>query len=171
MDAVTRWRRAVERPGALRPVVAAAMIRLVDGDGTTLDPCCGTGTIAVEASAVGRTALAGDLDPLAVAAATANGVAPVLRLDARRLPLPADSVGAVVTNVPFGRRHLVQGDPVAWYRRVLAEALRVAPQAVVLAASTQPFRQALGKLDVDVSGRHRIELLGNRTTIWDIRRR
>lgn len=162
--------RVVERPGALRPAVPAAMIRLVEEPGVVLDPCCGTGTIAVEAAAAGRRAVAGDLDAGAVAAAVANGVASATRLDARRLPFASNGLAAVVTNLPFGRQHVVQGAPVAWYRRALTEALRVASQAVVLAAPTQPFRQALGRVNARLTGQYPLELLGNRTTIWVLHR-
>jgi tRNA G10 N-methylase Trm11 len=95
----------------------------------------------------------------------------LLRADAQRVALRDNSATAVVTNLPFGRQHVVQGSPVAWYRRVLTESLRIAPQAVVLAAATTPFRQALGRLDADLAGRYEINLLGNRTVIWDVRRR
>ncbi len=166
-----RSKRRVELPGALRPAVAAAMVQLVERPGLIVDACCGTGTIALEAEASRRRAFVGDLAPGAVDAARANGVSAVVRLDARQLPLRKDGAVAVVTNLPFGRQHLVQGAPVAWYRRVLQDALRVAPQAVVLAAPTTPFRQALGRLDVDLRGRYEITLLGNRSTIWDLRRR
>jgi hypothetical protein len=59
---------------------------------------------------------------------------------------------------------------VAWYRRVLTEALRVAPCAVVLAPPSTPFHQALGRLHVDVQERHDIHLLGRRATIWALTR-
>lgn len=166
----SRQPRRVERPGAVRPAVAAGMVRLLPRQGIVLDPCCGTGTIAIEAASVGFLAVAGDLDPAAVAVARANGAAVVLRLDARRLPLAADGVDAVVTNLPFGRQHRVQGSPIAWYRRALQEALRVAPDLVVLAAPTLPFRQALGRLDVRLKARYDLTLLGNRTTIWVLQR-
>jgi tRNA G10 N-methylase Trm11 len=163
--------RRVELPGALRPAVAAAMLLLVERSGPIIDPCCGTGTIVLASESSGRIAVAGDLAEPAVAAARANGIRNVARVDARQSPFASSGAAAVVTNLPFGRQHLVQGAPVAWYRRVLTEALRVAPQAVVLAAPTTPFRQALGRLDVDLRGRHDITLLGNRTVIWDLHRR
>ena len=162
--------RRVELPGALRPAVAAAMLRFLDGPGDILDPCCGTGTIAAEGLALGRWVVAGDLASAAAEAAQANVGAPILRLDARTLPFGADHFAAVVTNLPFGRQHLVQGAPVAWYRRALQEMVRVAPQAIVLAAPTVPFRQALGRLRVEVPDRLDLELLGNRTAIWVLRR-
>ena len=164
-------RRTVERPAALRPAVAAAMVHVAGRLGTILDPCCGTGTIPIEAIHAGAVAIGGDIDPTAVAAARANGAPSVVGLDARRLPFADDGFSAVVTNLPFGRQHLVQGAPVAWYRRVLSEALRVAPHVVVLAAPTTPFRQALGRLDVRLRARHDLDLLGNRTAMWVADRR
>jgi tRNA G10 N-methylase Trm11 len=65
----------------------------------------------IERALVGRYAglLGGDLDPAAVEATKAN-VGPryqpieVRQWNARRLPLPAASVSAVATNLPFGRQ-------------------------------------------------------------------
>jgi hypothetical protein len=165
-ERVDRSNRVVELPGALRPAVAAAMLELVDAPGLIVDLCCGTGTIPRAAAQ----ALAGDINADALRAAQANGVPTVMRADAQRAPLRTDCAVAVITNLPFGRQHVVQGSPVAWYRRVLTEALRVAPQAVVLAAATTPFKQALGRLDAELAGRYEINLLGNRTVIWDVRR-
>lgn len=164
-------RRVIELPGSLPPAVAAAMIGLVGHAAVILDPCCGAGTIPIEAAAAGLVVVAGDIDGDAVSAARANTATPILRLDARRLPFPADSVLAVVANLPFGRQYKVQGRPVAWYRRALSEFMRVAPTAVVLAAPTRPFRQALGRLPVELRRRNDLEIRGNRTAIWVLQRR
>ena len=60
--------RLIERPGALRPTVAAMMVRLAGEAGDALlDPCRGSGTILSEAVAVGWSSVTGcDLDPAAV---------------------------------------------------------------------------------------------------------
>ncbi len=164
--------RAVEREGALRPAAAAAMVYLVGlPRGVILDPCCGTGTILEEARAVGWQVIGGDVDHAAVRAASVNTRAPVAVLDGRQLPLADDAVRAVATNLPFGSQYRVQGLPVAWYRRVLTEAIRVAPTVIVLAAPTKPYRQALGRLPVALRARHDIVLLGKATTIWVLERR
>jgi SAM-dependent methyltransferase len=164
--------RAVEREGALRPAAAAAMVQLAElPREALLDPCCGTGTILEEARAVGWQVIGGDIDRAAVHAATANTRAPVAVLDARQLPLADDAVRAVATNLPFGSRYRVQGLPVAWYRRVLSEAIRVAPTVIVLAAPSKPYRQALGRLPVVLRARHDVVLLGKATTIWALERR
>lgn len=138
--------------------------------GVLLDPCCGTGTILTEAAA-GWSATGGDIDEAAVSGAAVNTGAAVVVLDARRLPFSDDAARAVATNLPFGRQHRVQGLPVAWYRRVLAEAGRVAPTLIVLAAASPPYRQALGRLPLELRARHDIVLLGEAATIWSLERR
>jgi 23S rRNA G2445 N2-methylase RlmL len=64
-------------PGSLKPPVAAALGWLagVRGDayGTRLvDPCCGAGTILIEAARGGARAVGGDIDPNAVTATRVN---------------------------------------------------------------------------------------------------
>ena len=84
--------RVVERAGALRPAVAAAMVHLAGRRrGVLLDPCCGTGTILEEARAVGWTAIGGDVDTAAIRATAANTGAAVVLLDGRHLPVAADA--------------------------------------------------------------------------------
>jgi tRNA G10 N-methylase Trm11 len=161
----------VEREGALRPVIAAAMVHLAGpARGTLIDPCCGGGTILAEAASAGWRCAGGDLDSGAIAATVANTQAPVALLDARRLPFQDDAADVVVTNLPFGRQYPIPGSPVAWYRRVLQEAMRVAPTAVVLAPRTTAFRQALGRLPIELNDRIDITVLGRPATIWPIRR-
>ncbi len=64
-----------DRPGALRPSVAAALVRLALQAATPsairhglYDPCCGTGTIVAEAARVSLPVYASDIDREAVAA-------------------------------------------------------------------------------------------------------
>jgi SAM-dependent methyltransferase len=157
-----RTARPAERVGALRPVIAAAMVLCAGRPSFALDPCCGTGTVVAEVTAAGGAAVGGDIDTAAIRAAVTNGAALLLQLDARRLPFADDSFQAVITNLPFGRQHELQGSPVAWYRRTLAESLRVAPVVVVLAPPSVPFRQALGRTKVDLKDRHDLTVLGRR---------
>ena len=99
-------RRAKERHGALRPVAAAAMVRLAGAPaGRLLDPCCGSGTIVQEALAAGWDAQGSDADQEAVDAARANAADAIIqRADALDLPHPDGAFDAVVTNLPFGRQ-------------------------------------------------------------------
>lgn len=121
-------------PAALRPTVAAALVwlsRPAESD-VFLDPCCGSGTIAIERGAYpARRIIAGDISEEALAAARQNaalqGVAGLEthQWDARRLPLDAGSVSAVVTNPPWGGQIDAGADLAGFYTEFLAEAKRV----------------------------------------------
>ena len=168
--------REVERPGALRPVLAAAMLRLAGPTrAAVLDPCCGTGTIVREALDQGRRAIGADLDAGALAAARANLPPPaaLVRADAAALPVASDTVGAVVTNPPFGRRHAQAEDPARWLRAAFAEFRRVVVRGgavVVLHPRSPAFESAvLQPHHALLRSRHHVELLGLRTTIWTFR--
>lgn len=168
--------REVERPGALRPVVAAAMLSLAPGAGQVLDPCCGSGTIVREALDQGRAAIGADLAADALAAARANLPArtPLFRCDAAALPLRSGTVGAVVTNLPFGRRHALGDQPARWLGQAFAELRRVVVPdrgGIVLLQQRSPEFEAavLRPHRALLRSHHRVELLGLRTTIWVFR--
>lgn len=163
--------RLSERHGALRPAVAAAMVFLAGRPELVLDPCCGSGTILSEVAATGGLGIGGDVDSGAIWSASTNTRAGLLGLDARRLPFIDDSFDAVVTNLPFGHQHQLQGTPVAWYRRVLSEAQRVSQTVVVLMPPTQPFRQALGRTNAELVETQNVLVLGRPARIWVLRRR
>jgi tRNA G10 N-methylase Trm11 len=159
--------RDAERAGALRPAVAAAMVALAGDPGLPLlDPCCGSGTIVAEAAASGWVAEGSDIDPLAVDIARRNARgASITAGDARRLPFPDASIGACVSNLPFGHQYKVD-DPSAWLAAVLAEMARVtAPGGrVVLLVPEVP--RALVPAGLKLAERHPVRLLGMKTVIW-----
>lgn len=105
-----------QRPGSLKPTVAAAMLellRLQPGE-RLLDPCCGAGTILIEAGRRGALVQGGDMDAEAVSASLANGASAgvglaVERWDARSLPLPGGAVQAVACNLPWDRQTAIKG--------------------------------------------------------------
>lgn len=138
--------RRVERPGALKPSVAAALLGLagIESGMRILDPCCGSGTIAIEAALAGAEVICGDCDSGALAATQANASSAgvCLRtclLDARALPLANGSVDRVVTNLPWGR---TVGNPEGLpdlYRHLVAEAYQVlVPGGRVVLLTSQP---------------------------------
>jgi tRNA G10 N-methylase Trm11 len=179
--------RVSERHGALRPVAAAAMVRLAGaGPGRLLDPCCGSGTIVREALAAGWDAQGSDLDREAVDVARANVAGAVIRqADALSLPHPDGAFDAVVTNLPFGRQfrpgaERLRGGPAdpshaarspaasshaAWVRGALREAARVTRpggRVVVLVPPPVP-----GRTDgLTLSASYPVELLGVPARIW-----
>lgn len=121
-------------PGTLHPPLAAAMARLADirPGHVVIDPCCGAGTLLIEAALAQPAARfhGFDLSVDAVDAARAN--AGELRVtirccDAGGLPLADDSVDRVLCNPPWGTqvqaRGLLADAPSRWWtelRRVLA---------------------------------------------------
>jgi 23S rRNA G2445 N2-methylase RlmL len=171
--------RARERHGALRPVAAAAMVRLAGAPaGRLLDPCCGSGTIVREALAAGWDAQGSDVDREAVDAARANVADAVIRrADALALPHPDGAFGAVVTNLPFGRqfhaarargssagRSITAGSPAGWVPGALREAARVTRPGgrVVVLVPSVPQPPA----GLTLSGSHPLRLLGVPARIW-----
>jgi 23S rRNA G2445 N2-methylase RlmL len=160
--------RSVERTGALRPAVAAAMVRLAGSpDGVLLDPCCGSGTILTEAIEQGWTATGSDIDREAVRAAGHNVPrATVSHADARSLDLPTGSVSACVSNLPFGRQFDVDEDMTTWLTTVLGEISRVTRPGgrVVLLAPKLPRSTLPPQLHLE--RRHPVRVLGTPATIW-----
>ncbi len=119
-------------PGSLKPSVAAALLflaQILPGQ-TVLDPCCGAGTILIEAVSQGVHAVGGDQNSAAIAAAESNaaaaGVAISLQTwDARTLSLDDAVIDCVVSNLPWGRQVEINASDVEFYRDVCAEMERV----------------------------------------------
>ena len=165
--------RQMERSGALRPTVAAAMVNQAgEPTGTLLDPCCGSGTILTEAIARGWTVLGRDIDPSAVDVARANAPAAAVEPgDARMLKLADETVAACVSNLPFGRQYIVPDSPTAWLKDVLAESARVTRPGgrVVLLTPEIPPSAIPDRLRL--ADQIRIQLLGTKTSVWILDRR
>ena len=131
--------KVAEQPGALKPPVAAAMLRLagIEPGDRLIDPCCGSGTILIEAALAGAKGCGGDIDAAAVVAARENtraaGVgANICLWNARSLALRSQSAASVVTNLPWGRQITMDGE---LYRDVCREIERVAIHRVVTLTS------------------------------------
>ncbi|GAA3772272.1 methyltransferase domain-containing protein [Plantactinospora mayteni] len=162
--------RRVSRPGSLHPPVAAALVRLAgprDGD-LLLDPCCGAGTIPVEASLSGGalSIVGGDIDRAVVAIAAGNGGdAPVgwMVADAGRIPLPDGVVDLMVTNPPWNRQVPFAGILARRQRRFWAElrrVLRTGGRAVLLVSDVDGELPAADAAGLTVRNRRPISLSG-----------
>jgi tRNA (guanine10-N2)-dimethyltransferase len=140
------------QPGSMDPLLARALANLAGAspDATICDPMCGTGGVLVEAGLVGADVLGVDAQQKMARGAVENltrylapaqtppalpdpGTFHTVRGDATALPLPDGAVDGVVFDAPYGRQSKIAnrdlGDLV---RGAIAEARRVAPQAVVV---------------------------------------
>ncbi len=112
--------RGQERPGSLRPTLAASLVALAAcrPDDVFLDPMCGSGTILIERAEWGPAAemMAGDTDEAAVRLARQNAERAGLTVKAARISRwdatdPASFTGLtgrvdrIVCNLPFGVQH------------------------------------------------------------------
>ena len=135
-----RFRRHEHKPwrfsSSLPARIARCMVNLVASPGeTVIDPCCGAGTILLEAWAAGMRALGSDLNPKLVGMTRANlehfGYPRwVCNADAATFAARAD---AVVTDLPYGRQSPRED---GLYERLLANFPSLAPRlcAVTVAA-------------------------------------
>ena len=132
-----RWREGMHRPhhfsSALPQRMARALANLVAGPGQTLiDPCCGIGTVVMEAAAAGIIAFGADQNG-AMLKLVAENLAylglpcRLFRADARQLVGHFD--GAVL-DLPYGRNTI--GNRALW-RDLLAPLAQVADRVAVVA--------------------------------------
>jgi 23S rRNA G2445 N2-methylase RlmL len=161
--------RAIERRGALRPTVAAAMVRLAGTGGRLLDPCCGSGTILLEAMRAGWSTSGTDIDPESIRIATWN--APNARIglaDVRSLPYEDGALDACVTNLPFGNQFRIdeQNDWLAEATGEMARVTRDGGSVVALSPALESSLPATLRIERQLP----IRLLGTPTTIWHLRR-
>lgn len=111
----TPTRKPFTHPSTLQPKLARCMVNLsrVRRGGVLFDPFCGTGTILLEASAIGVEAVGGDLQPKMAYGSLLNlkhyraQEAHVMVADAARPPLR--QVDAVATDPPYGRSATTAG--------------------------------------------------------------
>ncbi|WP_148256571.1 methyltransferase domain-containing protein [Kribbella flavida] len=165
-----RTYRQITRPGSVHPPVAAAMVRLARplDRATVLDPCCGAGTIPIEAASIGRqlSVLGSDRNRDAVGAAQANGAGSSIRwliADAGSLPLASNSVDLAVSNPPWDRQVPAAGvlarRPQRFWRE-LHRVLRPDGRAVVLLTEADDRLRDAEKAGLALHSRHPISLFG-----------
>lgn len=157
--------------GSLKPSAAAALVMLAElaPGARLLDPFCGAGTILAEAAALGYQALGGDITPEALSAARENAPSvPLVRWDARWLPLPSHTADAVVSNLPWGRQVKVDQALAELYAQSLAEIRRVLKPggAAVLLTSAPDLLSGDGLILVS---QFEISLFGQKPTVTVLR--
>ena len=175
------------RPGALRPAVAAALVRLAIRDAGAgmaargvYDPFCGTGTVAAEAAHLGLPVFASDIDECAVeltrrrlaaglpgpAPATAALLHRVFAHDVRRGPPVRVSAAIVAGNMPWGKQVEVAGRLALFDATALLVSRLLADggTAVLLTTREDALMARLRRQRLEVSSR-RIGLLGQAPAI------
>ena len=174
-----RTYKIANRPASLRPTIARALVQLTrpeDGD-VFLDPMCGAGTVMIERALAGRYALVqgGDIDEQAVADTLENfgnrhKPRDVFHWDARRLPLPDQSVDKVATNPPWGRQVGSVFELRTLYESAFAEIDRVLrPNGIVAILSSEwnAIKDALAQTNLTPIEQIRdIAVLGRRADIF-----
>lgn len=135
---------------SLPPRLARAMANLAPDARTLIDPCCGSGSILLEAAALGMRAVGSDRNPKMVGMTLENArhfgyQIEAFQADARTLERRAD---VVATDLPYGKN--LQADA-ANLQAIAANAARLAPFAVIAAgADIRPWMRAAGFADVRV---------------------
>lgn len=166
-----RWYRQAHVIGALKPSVAAALVMVgeVRERMRVLDPCCGSGTVLIEAALQGALVCGGDSSPATIRAAQVNCQAAGIRASiqqwqAQALPLATASMDRVISNLPWGRQVRVDASLAAFYRETFAEMRRVlAPAGRIVVLTSVP--QLIDPLDLACVDRFEISLFGQRPTI------
>lgn len=127
------------------------LVNLVPSATSLLDPCCGAGSIVLEAASLGLDVRAADWKPAMVGMTNQNlshfGYgADVERVDSRTHTFAG--VDAVVTDLPYG--HAIDADE-ATIRAILANCARAAPLAVFVApADFSLWLDAAGYTDIEI---------------------
>lgn len=177
-DATMRHRtyKMEHLPASLRPSIAGAMVRLAGArpGHVVLDPMCGAGTILAEQmqlpgrSDEGRVKVwGGDLDRIALQSAGSNlrglGQAQLARWDARRLPLPDQSVDRIISNPPFGKQLSTPEAIGPLYHQMIVEydrILRPDGRAVLLVADAPNLHDAAHAVGWKRTQNYRVRVLG-----------
>lgn len=127
------------------------LVNLVPQARSMLDPCCGAGSIVLEAAAMGMRTFGVDWKPAMVGMTTQNlahfgYAATIEQADSRTFEFGA--VDAVVTDLPYG--HAIDADE-GTIRAILENCARVAPRGVFVApADFSLWLSAAGYVDIDV---------------------
>ncbi len=127
------------------------LVNLVPSAASLLDPCCGAGSIVLEAASLGLEVRAVDWKPAMVGMtnqnlAHFNYAAEAVRADSRTHQFAA--VDAIVTDLPYG--HAIEADEPTT-RAILANCARASPMGVFVApANFSSWLEAAGYTDIEV---------------------
>ena len=174
-----RTYKTANRPASLRPTIARAVVQLTrpqDND-IFLDPMCGAGTLLIERALAGRHEMlyGGDSEPEAVADTLENfgnkhKPHNIRHWDARKLPLPNQSVNKVAINPPWGRQLGSPSELQSLYKSTFSEIDRVLQPGGIVSVLTSEWdvlKRVLSKTDLTLIDHIKeISVLGRRADIF-----
>ena len=176
-----RMQRIVNRPAALRPAVAAVMVRMTEpaADDVFLDPMAGTGTLVAERALAGpvERLIAGDRSRTAVQALSKNlqavgGDLHIRRLEAEDLPFQDGEISKIAVNLPFGRQVNHPDELRLLYQATFKEWARVLKPGGILVALTSEvdmLREVVDAISaLQIRRTWSFELLGYPTTLFKL---
>lgn len=174
-----RTYKTANRPASLRPTIARAVVQLTrpqDND-IFLDPMCGAGTLLIERALAGRHEMlyGGDSEQEAVADTLENfgnkhKPHTIQHWDARKLPLPNQSVNKVAINPPWGRQLGSPSQLQSLYQSTFSEIDRVLQTGGIVSVLTSEWdllKRVLSKTDLTLIDHIKeISVLGRRADIF-----
>ena len=166
------------RPGALRPTIAASMVKIANllPNDRIIDPMCGTGMILSEVihqqSNSSNNLIGGDIDERAVTLAQKRLSQHYLHLqnwDARQLPVEPNSVDCIICNLPFGNRFSSTQENKNLYNQLITNwvtKLKKKGRMVLLTADTKSLEYALNQKRLRWEYRCKVKVLGTWASIY-----
>lgn len=170
--------KTATQAGTLHPPLAYVMAMLAGlKEGlTTLDPCCGVGTIPIEVARLQPAArsVGTDLDPEAISKAVANAGADskevtFLSADAGRLPFADASFDRVISNPPWGRTVEARGTLAGRAEMLgveISRVLRPGGRVVLLLDPAGDEDAALERAGLRFVHRMPVSLFGSWPQVW-----
>lgn len=176
-----RFPKTPRHPSSTNPVVAAFLVLVADprpGE-VVYDLFCGTGTILAEVLSTRRgvETIGSDLSARLVRSAAttlAAGERRLLVADASSLPLRAQAVDAVISNLPFGKRagsHRSNRSLYPGFVRELERVLRAGGRAIMLTEEKRLLAETIQRhLRVSIREEHRLSVGGLHPSVFVVTR-
>lgn len=160
------------RLGALKPSIAACLLKIagVQSDHHISDPCCGTGTIPIEAAMMGcYEIVGGDINQKSLLSAWTNSIhlkeKPLfIQWDAQSMPIRRESLDRIVSNFPWGRQIKTDNELHEFYLKTCSEVDRVLKPRGLFVCLTTEF-ELLNSDNLKEISRREISLHGQRPNI------
>lgn len=169
-----------ERPGSLRPTLAAAVVLAARPreDEVVLDPMCGVGTLLLEygSSFPKARLIGGDRDRDALALAESNAGRAGLSLELHQWNATTDTsfssfrgqISLIICNLPFGKQFGANEDLLILYRRALQvwrDLLRADGRMILLTSRSKLVHQVCSRLGLTATDVYSFMIQGIRAHV------